>query len=65
MRQFHARANFRRVALMDQRRAGIIASYQARWTGDARPAMETERYRRLCRISALYRVAGYLNAQEI
>lgn len=65
MTQHHARAHFWRVYLMDTRRRQIIADYQARWIGDPRPAYETPRYRRLCRIAARYRVAGYLYPQAI
>lgn len=65
MRQFHARFHFWRVSLADMRRAEILDKWRAQWVGDIREAMETERYKRLCRIVALYRVAGYLNPQEL
>lgn len=69
MRQFHARAHFHRVEIADNRRAQMLADYRARWV-DSRgtgilAVYESARYRRLCGAAATYRVAGYLNPQEI
>lgn len=68
MRQFHARAHFHRVALIDQRRQQMLADYRARWIysrDEIREVYESARYRRLCEAAATYRMAGYLNAQEL
>lgn len=67
MRQFHARAHFHRVELADNRRKQIRTDYRKRWIfGDEmREVDETPRFRRLCRISAMYRMAGYLYPQEL
>lgn len=68
MRQFHARANFHRVVVIDQRRAKMLADYRERWIysrDEIREVYESARYRRLCRAGAMYRVAGYLNSQEL
>lgn len=69
MKQFHARAHFSRVDIIDAKRRQMLADYQARFvdvrgTG-IRAIYESERYKRLCRAGAMYRVAGYLNPQEI
>jgi hypothetical protein len=69
MRQFHARAHFRRVAVIDQRRSQMLADYSAQWIDSRgtgiRAIYESARYQRLCRAGAMYRVAGYLFPQEI
>jgi hypothetical protein len=69
MRQFHARAHFHRVEIADNRRVQMLADYRARWVDSRgtgiRAIYESARYQRLCRAGAMYRVAGYLNPQEI
>lgn len=69
MRQFHARAHFHRVAIIDQRRQQMLADYRKQWvdvrgTG-IREVYESARYRRLCEAAGTYRVAGYLFPQEL
>lgn len=65
MCQSHARANFHRVAIIDALREKLISDYKARWTGPTDIVHNSPRYRRLCRIVAMYRTAGFLFPQEI
>lgn len=68
MRQFHARAHFSRVDVIDARRRQMIADYQARYCLGLdvnRDVCSLPRYARLCRAAAMYRIAGFLNSQEL
>ena len=65
MTQYHARRHFGRIELVDSIRQRIINNYCAQWTGPVDPVIKTPRYERLCRIVATYRMAGYLNPQEL
>lgn len=70
MKQFHARAHFHRVEIIDQKRAQMVTNYRAQYvdtrgTGIRQQVYDSARYRRLCGAAATYRVAGYLFPQEI